>query len=823
MRRCFPIQSALLLLHGFLLLIAFACSNGSAPAPSPAPVAPPQSLAYATNPASYTLGQVIPANAPSQAGAVTGYTVSPTLPAGLALNATSGILTGTPTALAASATYTVTATNAGGSTTASLTITVNDVAPSSLVYASPTATYTKGVAISPNTSSSGGGAITSYSVSPGLPAGLSLSPSSGVVSGTPAAITASASYTVTATNSGGSTTASLTITVNDVAPGALAYAAGTAIYIKGVAITPNFPSNAGGTVLSYSVSPGLPAGLSLNPSTGVVSGAPTATAAVASYTVTGTNTGGSTTTTLTITVNNPPDVAPAFTTQPGNQTVTVPGVATFSVVVTGSPTPTLQWQRSTNGGSTWADLAGATSSSYVTPATTSADNGRQFRVVATNTAGTLASAPATLAVAALAKAWQAAVQVGPSSGDISSTPQIGFDSQGNALAVWAQYTVDFSQIDLWANRYVAGSGWGTAQIIFAGVGDRVARPLLGVDASGKAVVIWELRDDPHDSLPHIMSSRFDPAAGWGTPVGIDTDSGVAISGVGFVKLAVAANGSAVAIWNQQDTSLGTTNVCMATGATATGLGSVTVVATGPIGTAGAVAGIEVALNAQGAGFAFWNYWDGTIQRIKAAPIAAGSAGGTEIIATGVNYFNPHATVNAAGTAVLVWGDSTGGRLGIWSTRYLPGSGWGMPVQVNAPSWTAFTDFPDPQVVLDDAGLATALWLESSSAGSTGRLEVVWNHQTAAGWGMPEVIFNQMSYYQLAGNGAGQLLGARMTGGAVYGSPNYLVTTADWGPGTRVGAYGKPPLNLAIDPNGNGMAIWIQPPTGSKSLWGSAYR
>jgi hypothetical protein len=86
-------------------------------------------------------------------------------------------------------------------------------APSNLTYATNPAVYTTGVAITNNTPSSTGGVVVSYSVSPSLPAGLSLSTSTGVISGTPAAITAQATYTVTAANSGGSTTASLVITI----------------------------------------------------------------------------------------------------------------------------------------------------------------------------------------------------------------------------------------------------------------------------------------------------------------------------------------------------------------------------------------------------------------------------------------------------------------------------------------------------------------------------------------------------------------------------------------------------------------------------------
>src|SRR5215472_15477416 len=85
--------------------------------------------------------------------------------------------------------------------------------PSHLTYSSRQASYVVGVAIPPNVPQSSGGAVASYSVSPALPAGLSLNATTGLIAGTPATVTAAASYVVTATNSGGSTTFTLSIEV----------------------------------------------------------------------------------------------------------------------------------------------------------------------------------------------------------------------------------------------------------------------------------------------------------------------------------------------------------------------------------------------------------------------------------------------------------------------------------------------------------------------------------------------------------------------------------------------------------------------------------
>ena len=88
----------------------------------------------------------------------------------------------------------------------------------------------------------------------------------------------------------------------------------------------------------------------------------------------------------------PTPVAPAIATQPASVTVTAGQTATFTVVATGTPAPSYQWQK--NG----TALSGATSANYTTPATTTTDNGATFGVVVTNTAGSVTSGGATLTV-----------------------------------------------------------------------------------------------------------------------------------------------------------------------------------------------------------------------------------------------------------------------------------------------------------------------------------------------------------------------------------------------------------------------------------------
>ena len=267
----------------------------------------PSNLVYSSSPLVVNKRTAItPMNSGSSGGKVVSYSISPTLPTGLVLNTTSGVISGTATVARAATQYIITATNAVGSATATISITVNEVAPSGLSYPSSSLTLTNGTSMGTLTPTSTGGDIESYSISPLLPAGLTLDQSIGVITGTPAGAISSTTFTVTGTNTVGSATTTLTITVNNVAPSGLNYSNNPLVATSGTKANDMLPSFTGGIATAYTISPTLPGGLSINPSTGIISGIPTDIAAASNYTVTATNSSGSTTKIISITINEAP-------------------------------------------------------------------------------------------------------------------------------------------------------------------------------------------------------------------------------------------------------------------------------------------------------------------------------------------------------------------------------------------------------------------------------------------------------------------------------------------------------------------------------------
>jgi len=269
------------------LAVLGACGGGNAP-PNPAAV---------TNVAAASVEAGGPMTAFTPVAASNGtppyaFAVSPALPAGVSMDKTSGAVTGTATTAQTASTYSVTVSDANSlSATSTFTLAVTPGVTATAAIATPSiSAYTAATPFTPVVAGSGT-APYSYSVSPALPAGLSMSASTGAISGTTTIIQAQTAYTVTiqdAVKSVATGVFKLTTTTPVAAPLVTTVAAPSSTLTAGPAITPFAPITATGGFgsLTYVVTPNLPAGLSLNSATGVISGSPTAISAPTTYTET---------------------------------------------------------------------------------------------------------------------------------------------------------------------------------------------------------------------------------------------------------------------------------------------------------------------------------------------------------------------------------------------------------------------------------------------------------------------------------------------------------------------------------------------------------
>ena len=249
------------------------------------------------------------------------YSVLPALPTGLTLNTATGEITGTATINSGATTYTITVTDQAAQTSSkTVSFTVNNPTALTVATVQAVTTVTQGAAIVPfqPVSGTGGYLSLSYTVSPTLPTGLTIGASTGQISGTPTAFTtATNSYSVTVKDQAqqvGTSTFNLRVAT---LPIIATQRIPSQTLINGVVTSPFVPVTAAGgtTVYTFSVSPGLPSGLSLNTGTGAISGTPTSTQGPASYTISVADTLSQTTSSsVSLTINNPPALTTAVTT-----------------------------------------------------------------------------------------------------------------------------------------------------------------------------------------------------------------------------------------------------------------------------------------------------------------------------------------------------------------------------------------------------------------------------------------------------------------------------------------------------------------------------
>ena len=322
--------------------------------------------------------------------------------------------------------------------------------------------------------------------------------------------------------------------------------------------------------------------------------------------------------------------------------------------------------------------------------------------------------------------WSTPQMIGRADARGADKPQVVFDVSGNAIAVWQHFDGNVTSIA--TNRYTVPGGWGSAQLLETDDAKNAFEPQIAVDAAGNAIAVWTQSDG---ALVRIRANRYAAGAGWGSAQALESgDLGDSRS----PQVAVGANGTAVVVWAQSGPS-GRTNILANRYVAGAGwevaqlIDLDTRVSASP----------EVAIGANGDATAVWEKSDGTRTNIWARHLKAGANWSAPTLIEADNSgdaFNPRVASDAGGNAVAVWALADGGGSRIWAGHYTAGMGWGAPQLIETGN-TDLANSIEPQIAIGADGSSAAVWERRLIAGRSD----VWTarHAPDVGWGAAQLL------------------------------------------------------------------------------------
>jgi len=369
-------------------------------------------------------------------------------------------------------------------------------------------------------------------------------------------------------------------------------------------------------------------------------------------------------------------------------------------------------------------------------------------------------------------------------------PQIAFDNNGNALAVWEQY--DGTRNSIWANRF-DGTNWGSAVLIETDNTGSALVPQIAMDSNGNALAVWSQFYGTRDS---IWANRFD-GTNWGSAELIESDN------AGHARdpqIAMDSNGNALAVWEQFDG-------IWANRFDGTNWGSAALIDSD---NAGDASDPQIAMDSNGNALAVWQQYDGIRNNIWANHFDGTSWGSAALIETGAGSArDPQIAFDNNGNALAVWRQNDGTRNSIWANRF-GGTSWGSAALIDSDN---ARNALDPQIAFDNNGNALAVWQQYDGIRNN-----IWaNRFGGTSWGSAELIESDNAghafYPQIAMDSNGNAL-------AVWqqfdGTRNNIWANrfdgTNWGNAALIesdNAGGARDPQIAFDNNGNALAVWRQ--------------
>ena len=293
-------------------------------------------------------------------------------------------------------------------------------------------------------------------------------------------------------------------------------------------------------------------------------------------------------------------------------------------------------------------------------------------------------------------------------------PVPAIDSSGNAIVVWRQLQ-GVTNTFIFANRYTAAGGWGTAALIDNAVNPPSVSgsPRLAMASNGTAFAVWRRGGSGLAIKSGVWGSKYTPGSGWSTETKIATMTANGID-LNLPEVAVDNNGNAMLTWGQVDVAPAiTSNVWSLR--YSNGAWSTTPLQVGPALPVNTFVGSRLKVGAQGQFAVTWltdnekKIW---VNRTR----ADGSWETAQVVnvgTPGTTRSKPDVGIDDQGNMRAVWsvspdaagiGDKTAGN------SFTPAAGWGTAEYLE--SYDPITAFgAEASVAVNAKGNAAAVWTQ----------------------------------------------------------------------------------------------------------------
>jgi hypothetical protein len=396
-------------------------------------------------------------------------------------------------------------------------------------------------------------------------------------------------------------------------------------------------------------------------------------------------------------------------------------------------------------------------------------------------------------------------------------PDVAIDSAGNATAVWREQ-VGATRNGVFASRYTAGGAWTPAATIDNDVGNSTP-PRVALAPTGEVVAAFTQSAANNGGVVQLWASRFGTA--WEKPKSLGASD---LSPPSDQRIAMSPDGSALVAFLQADAVKPRVWV---TGATLTGAWA----APAMVDTAGGALP-EVALAANGHAVVTWIETQGpsTAALWASRNVGAGWTAPVRVTTdTGLVSQSVRVVTDGSGNATAVWSQVIATRTTVRSARLDDATGtWDAPVSLSSAAVDAFAE----DVAGDSKGNAVVVWYEKNGGVHANRFDAAkgtWSGPADVTATLPQTVSAQPRV-AIDGNGNAIAVWLEVPAGKAEKRVFAAHSTATgWGTPISMmsdpNAYTNEAAVIAVDIKGEATAVWQQATDApaAAGIWARVYR